>query len=148
MKDNNYRKTEGVLYNYTDIKTEIKNTEIDIQELKADYEGVSGVSYEERSAPTNKFNSSVENELLRKEKLIKKLTREKNSKQRLIDKIDNALDPLDETEKKIIEYRCIKGYSWAKVGVLLNIDGDYCGKIMRKALSKITSQIWIKEKFQ
>ncbi|SHE61804.1 siderophore-interacting protein [Clostridium fallax] len=147
MSDNNYRKTEGILYNYIDIKTEIKNTEIDIQELKAEYEGVSGISYEERSTPTNKFNSSVENELLRKENLIKKLIREKDSKQRLINKIDNALEPLDEIERKIIEYRCIRGYGWTKVGVMLNMDGDYCGRIKRKVINKIAPNIWIKEKF-
>lgn len=144
---NIYRLTEEVLINYNSIKTEIKNIELDIEEIQSEYEGISGVSFEERTSKTNKFNSSVENEILKKEKLIKKLKREKESKIRLITKIDNSLEVLDETERKIIEYRLVKGYSWIKVSTLLNINNDYCGKIKKKAINKISNKIWVKEQY-
>lgn len=41
----------------------------------------------------------------------------------------------------------MKGYGWNKVGALLNMDGDYCGRIKRKTIHEITPKIWIKEKY-
>ncbi|WP_010292209.1 hypothetical protein [Clostridium senegalense] len=79
--------------------------------------------------------------------MINKLKREKASKIRLITKIDNSLEVLDETERKVIEYRLIKGYSWIKVSTLLNINNDYCGKIKKKAINKISNKIWVKEQY-
>lgn len=148
ISENNICKlTEEVLANYNSIKAEIKNIELDIEEIESEYEGVSAVSFEEKTGKTNKFNSNVENEILKKEKLIKKLKREKASKIRLITKIDNSLEVLDETERKVIEYRLIKGYSWIRVSTLLNINNDYCGKIKKKAINKISNKIWVKEQY-
>ena len=56
---NLYKKTDGVLFNYKSIKAEISNLELDIEELKDERDGMKGISYEEKSSPTNKFNISV-----------------------------------------------------------------------------------------
>lgn len=138
-----YRKTDGVLFNYKSIKVEIENLSIEIEELKQDYRGCGAITYEEKSSPTYKFNSSVENELISREKQIKHLENIRNSKQRLIQKIDNSLKTLTDIERKIIELRCFEGYGWSKVGVLLNMDGDYCGRIKRDAINQIAPLIWI-----
>lgn len=145
--DNLYKKTDGVLFNYKTIKVEISNLQTEIEEIESDYQGVSGISYSEKTGVTNKFNSSVENELLNKRKLIDKLSKEMESKKRLISKIDNALSTLEGTERRIIELRCFEGYSWAKVGMILKMDGDYCGRIKRTAINQIAPLIWIKEKY-
>ncbi|MCR3760301.1 RinA family protein [Clostridium felsineum] len=140
-----YKKTDGVLFNYQVIKMEIKNLELEIEEISATYNGVGAISYEEKSGHTNKFNSVVENEVINKEKIINKLNREMNSKKRLIAKVDNAMEILNENERKIVEYRCVKGYSWSRIGALLNMDGDYCGRIKREVMNKISPLIWIRE---
>ncbi|MBE6068835.1 MAG: siderophore-interacting protein [Clostridium lundense] len=145
--DNIYKKTDGVLFNYKTIKAEIDNLELEIEEVKSEVNGVKSVTYDERTSPTNAFNSSVENEVLKKDKLISKLLKEKASKERLISKIDNALNTLSDEERKIIKLRCFDKMEWNKVGALINRDGDYCGRIKRKAINKISELIWISKKY-
>lgn len=148
MADNNYRRTEGVLYNYRYIKTEIENIEIDIEEIKAEYTGITGITYEEKTGPTNKFNSSVENEVTKKDKLIKTLTREMKSKKRLIKKIDNALGVIssNKNEETIVRLRYFKRKSWDYIGSELKLDPDYCRAIKRDAIKHLSDLIWIKDK--
>lgn len=146
-KENLYKKTDGVLFNYKSIKAEISNLELEIEELNAECDGVKAIGYEERSSPTNEFHSSVENEILKKEKIISKLLREKGSKERLISKIDNALNTLDDTEKEIIRLRCFERMNWGKVGMITKMDGDYCGRIKRKIVNEISELVWISKKY-
>lgn len=149
-KDKNqnlYKKTDGVLFNYRTIKAEIDNLELEIEEIKSEIDGVKSIGYEEKTGTTNAFSSSVENEVLKKEKLINKLLKEKASKERLINKVDNALNVLDEEERKIIKLRCFDRMNWNKVGVLTNRDGDYCGRIKRKAVNKLSELVWISKKY-
>lgn len=143
MKDEElFRKTDGVLFNYKTIKAEINNIDIEIEELKEEVTGVNAIGYEEKTGPTNAFNSSVENEVLKKEKEINRLLREKGSKERLIRKIDNALETLEYEEREIIKLRCIERKPWNTVGALTNRDSDYCCKIKRKTVNKLSELIW------
>ena len=144
---NLYKKTDGVLFNYKTIKAEIFNLELEVEDLKDECDGVKGVSYEDKGGPTNAFSSVVENEIIKKEKEITKLLKEKKSKERLISKIDNALDSLEEEEREIIKLRCIERQSWNKVGAITNRDGDYCGKIKRAAVNKVSELVWIRKKY-
>ena len=79
-KRNLLKKTEGVLYAFKDIDIKIKSIEIDIEALKNDIT-LQAVQYEEKSAPTNAFNSSVENEVIRRDEkvmqYIKRLEKDK-----------------------------------------------------------------------
>lgn len=142
-----YKKTDGVLFNYKTIKAEINNLDIEIEELQAECDGVKAITYEEKSSPTNAFSSSVENEILKKEKEISKLLREKKSKERLIRKIDNALETLEENEREVVRLRCIERLGWNKVSIRIDRDGDYCGKIKREAINKLSELIWIRKKY-
>jgi len=78
-----YRKTEGVLYNYKTIKAEIENLELEIAEIESEYRGCGAITYEEKIWPTNKFNFSVENEMLSKRKIVDRLVREQEKKERI-----------------------------------------------------------------
>ena len=64
-KSDLFRKTEYELYNYKFIESKIKSIDIDIDILKNDI-SLKGISYEEKTGPTNAFNSSVENEIIRR----------------------------------------------------------------------------------
>ncbi|RHW56142.1 siderophore-interacting protein, partial [Clostridium botulinum] len=75
-----YKKTENLLNDYIKIKSEIDNLQIEIEDIKLEYKGVGAMSYEERSTPTNAFNSNVENEIINKEKLLEKLNYKLNKK--------------------------------------------------------------------
>ena len=70
MKDNLFGKTESALYNYKDLDIKIKSIDIDIEMLKNDIT-LKAISYEEKSGPTNAFSSSVENEVIRRDEVVK-----------------------------------------------------------------------------
>ncbi|UYZ36781.1 siderophore-interacting protein [Clostridium beijerinckii] len=146
-EENLYKKTDGVLFNYKSIKAEIFNLEIEIEELQEEYDGVKGMTYEEKTGSTNAFNSSTENEIMKKEKEITRLLKEKRGKERLLSKIDNALESLEEEEREIIRLRCFERKSWNKVGMITNRDGDYCGKIKRAAVNKLSELVWVRKKY-
>jgi len=97
-----FRKTEGALYNYKTLIAEVENLKIAIVEEKKEYKGCSAITYEEKTAPTNKFNSTVENEVITRDKQLSRLNEELEIKQLSIKRIENALDPLVDREKDII----------------------------------------------
>ncbi len=139
-----YRKTDGILYNYRSIKAEVKNLELDIEELKADYDGCGAINYSEKSSPTYAFNSNVENEVILKEKKIKRLIREKESKERLIQKVDNALEALkDEKQVEIIKMKYFENKSFDYISDKLRIENGYCRKLKNKTVKKISELIFI-----
>lgn len=139
-----YRKTDGILYNYRSIKAEIKNLELDIEELKADYEGCGAINYSEKSSPTYAFSSSVENEVVLKEKRIKRLTREKESKERLVQKVDNALEALkDEKQVQIIKMKYFEGKCFGYISNKLHLDNAYCRRLKNKAVKELSELIFI-----
>ena len=70
---NDYRKVEGLLYNYTSIKIKIENRLIDLDELENDYRGVTAQSYNEHTQSTNSFHSNVEDEIIKRDEKIIKL---------------------------------------------------------------------------
>lgn len=135
---NLYKKAEKMLYDYPYLKIEVKNLELDIEELKSEFEGVRSISYDEKSGPTNKFNSDVENEIIIREKKISNLIKLKNSKERQILKINNILSILSEDEKKIIELRYFKNLHFKEISsVLANSEKN----LMRKRKKVISDKI-------
>ena len=56
-----FRKIENLLRNYNRLEAEIEN-------IKAYYTDCVVIGYSEKSGPTNKVNSMVEDEVIRKEK--------------------------------------------------------------------------------
>lgn len=147
-----YRKTEGVLYNYKKIKAEIDNLELEIAEIESEYIGCEAITYEEKTCPTNKFNSSVENELEYKRKLIDRLVREKEKNQRLLTKVDNAIDTLEGNELRVIQLRFFperneRKKSWDEIGDILNLTIDHCRALKRQAIKKMLKIIYIADKY-
>lgn len=144
MDEKIFKKTEYVLYNYNDLEIKIKNIEIDIENLKNDYNGVAGISYEEKTGSTFKFNSSVENEVVKKEKLIKHLEGVKEYNLNLKRKIDNALKSLTDESYKLVELRYFTKpkRTWIAIGKELNMDKDYCCRKRCEIINKLASLIY------
>ncbi|MDK0794854.1 hypothetical protein QTH11_01265 [Clostridium perfringens] len=61
-------KIENLLRNYNRLEAEIKLIEGEIENIKEYYTGCVVIGYSEESGPTNKINSMVEDEVIRKEK--------------------------------------------------------------------------------
>lgn len=100
----NFKHVETMLKEYPVIKAEIKNIELDMQEIENTV-GFKGTSDDPRpSTPTYQFNSIVENEALSLtvEKAISKLKRERANRLKKIERIENALSILSENDDEII----------------------------------------------
>ena len=135
------------VYQYKDIDKLNQINDIRIKKLRNEISLGGGDMFGEKSSPTNKFNSAVENDVIYREKNIQpeidKLMREKEN--RIIEKelIDNALDLLEEEEKKLVELRYFSKptRSWDSIALELNQSKDNCIKIRRKVIERLADYI-------
>ncbi|WP_049043267.1 sigma factor-like helix-turn-helix DNA-binding protein [Clostridium sporogenes] len=143
-KKNDIAKLERLLDRYKKMIAEIKSIDIEIEYIKQHPEGISAMIYEEKSSPTNKFNSSVENEVIAIDKKIKMLEEQKAQQVYWISKIDNAINILNDTEQKVIKMKCFEGMEYKQIGQVLNINHNYACEVKRKAISKIIDLVFVK----
>lgn len=143
--EDKFKLTEKHLYNYKDIDKLNKLTDIKIKQLLNDV-SVKVISYEEKSAPTNAFHSSVEDDVIRRDEHIRskidQLRKEKEN--RIIEKelIDNVLELLDIEERKLVELRYFKDkLSWTSIASKLNVSQDTCIRMRRKIIYELSN--WI-----
>lgn len=139
-----YKKTEAMLYNYRKTKAQIKSIEIDIELLKDDVDGCGAIVYEERTGATNAFNSSVENEVVRRDEKLKKLYQLLRVKKDEINKIDLALDTLIEDERKPIELRYFQKYQNKQVAAITNVTEQNMSIVNKKLIRKISEIVFNK----
>ena len=139
-----FKKTESVLYNYSVLKAEIENLNLEIEQLENEYGGLGAISYEEKSGATNKISDSIANEIIFREKEVYRLNKMKRSKEILLSKINNALEVLDENERKVIHYRYLNGKrTWMQVGEILSMDSNYCCNTLRvNIINKLSKMIF------
>ncbi|ELC8350726.1 DUF722 domain-containing protein [Clostridium perfringens] len=133
------KKTENLLRNYNTLETEIKLIEAEIEDIKEYYTGCGAIGYNEKSGPTNKFSSMVEDEVIRKEKDLFYLKRDLDYKVRLKRRIDLAIQTLrTKEEKDLIRLRYINQpkVSWGTVARHLKYNKDYCRKELRPKVIK------------
>ena len=134
-----FKKTENLLRNYNTLETEIKLIEAEIKDIQESYTGCGAIGYNEKSGPTNKFNSMVEDEVIRKEKDLFYLKRDLDCKVRLKRRIDLAIQTLrTKEEKDLIRLRYISQpkVSWGTVARHLKYNKDYCRKELRPKVIK------------
>ena len=144
--DNSFKETEYQLYNYKDIDTLNKIADIKINMLKDDV-SLKGISYEEKSAPTNSFHSDVECEVIRREEhnseKIDRLRREKENRIKMKELIEQSLNVLDPTDKKLVELRYFSKpkKSWQSVAIDLNMSIENCIKLRKNIISLLSKFI-------
>lgn len=138
---------ERTLYNYRRLNTAITNLDIEIERLKNDI-SLQGISYSEKGSPTNAFSSSVENEVVRREKYVDteiyRLQRIKADKVALNAKIYNALKDLKDNEYKLVELRYLSKdkKSWIQIGMELNFNKDYCQQLRNNIINNLIETIF------
>ncbi|WMJ79553.1 sigma factor-like helix-turn-helix DNA-binding protein [Clostridium sp. MB40-C1] len=140
---NLYKKVEYLLYNYKNLKAEIKNIELEIESIANDYNSSLAISYEEKSAPTNKISSSVENKVVSKEEKIKYLQDIKRNKEIQVQKIDNALESLAERDKKVIELRYFEKISNKKLAERLDLTEQRVSEIKSIIVNNLIKLIFV-----
>lgn len=122
---------ESFLYNYKSIKLAIENLKMELASMEEP--SLSAIQYKEGSGKTNKFNSDVENKVLRKE-LLESRIKHMESK---TEQIDKALSILPDIEKEIIQYRYIEGKNYYEFTYKIYKSERQCRRIKNKALNKI-----------
>lgn len=138
---NNYKRVEAMLYNYKKTKAEIKILIRELEILENDYRGTGAISYDEKTQATNKFNSTVENEVINKTKEVYKLENEIRLKEIEIKNIDDALSILDEREIYIIKEYYINNRLLKVIADEIHVNENYASELKHKIINKLTSMI-------
>lgn len=133
---------EKQLYNYPLIDGAIRKLDMDIEELINDISIGGGDMFGEKSSPTYKITSSVENEVIKREENqhIINLKRKRNNLIYQKKKIDNTLNCLNDIEQELIKLRYfnINRPTWVNISMQLGFDDSYCKKLRNKAIDKIS----------
>ncbi len=145
--EDRFKKTEYHLYQYKDIDKLNQVADLRIKKLLNDVSLGGGDMFGEKSSKTNKFNSNVENEVIKRDETIRfeidNLKRDKEN--RILEKqiINTSLDLLEEEEKKLVELRYFSKptRSWTSIAQNLNQSVDNCIKVRKKVIGKLSDYI-------
>lgn len=133
-----FRKTEAILYDYNDLTNKIALLKAEIKEMEEEYKGCSAIQYEEKTGSNNRFNSTVENEVMSREQKLIYYYKDLNRKQTLKRRLDVAIESLKEEEKQLVELRYTnkRTLSWNQTAMVLKYSVDYCRKDLRSRIIK------------
>ncbi|MBE6089851.1 MAG: sigma-70 family RNA polymerase sigma factor [Clostridium beijerinckii] len=140
--ENLYKKVEGMLYHYTSNKIRIENRKIDLEELENDYRGIGCIGYEEHTSPTNKFNSNVENEIVKRDEKIIRLRNEIKIMKNQILRIDNAMGELKDYERSLIELKYFKKVNHEKIADELGFEVESIAVMKSRIINKLVPLIY------
>lgn len=143
-EDKNYKRVEAMLYNYKNTKAEIKILKRKLEVYENNYEGIRGLSYDEKSTPTNKFNSDVENEVIKRAEEIQKLKNEIRLKEIEIENIDDAINVLDERAAYVITEFYIKRRQLKVISSEVHLNENYSSDYKSSIINKIANLIFLK----
>jgi len=139
---NYYALTEKYLYNYIPLKISIENLSKEIEEL--DYNSVATISYEYIGSIGYR-ESNVENKVIKIEKKRDKLKDKILDLENKLERIDRAIEGLNEIERYIIEERYFKGKQWWVIAYKLKYSERWCKELRRRAIEKISIGLWGEE---
>lgn len=96
-----YKQIEAILYKYKYMQTDINLLDVEIEEIQK-IDGIGGMNYDDMPKSKN-ISSTVENELIKKERRIIDLTYKKRKLQLQKEQIDITLDSLEDDLKVIFD---------------------------------------------
>ena len=135
------KKIANRIKKYKELKADIVDIDITIQELEEEIIGISGASFEERTGKTYKITSSVEMQSEKHLKEKERLLRRRSIKEREIERIDNALTILKEEEKDIILTALIEQKKYSLLEIKYNRSYSRIKQIEGEALKKISKYL-------
>lgn len=141
---NNYTRQQIIiewLQDYNAFKASIENLEETINDIA---EAGMGINYDkDPSGPTNQFSSTTENAVLKMDK--EKITHKIKVMANIVNKLDRALQSLDDIEREVITNRCIKGQYYYQFCGKISVSERTAKRIKEKALRKMNIVIFGKE---
>ncbi|CEO04842.1 putative sigma factor [[Clostridium] sordellii] len=124
-KEELFSKVEGIFYNYESLKKEIGYFEEEIEFLKQDYIGCRSIEYSERVQTSANISSSIEKEILQKQKQIEILEKYKLKKERDLKRIERAKDNFNKEELEMFDIRYkLKIKDWKIYADKMNVGKD------------------------
>lgn len=126
---------------YRELKADIKELEIQLEEIKDEVIGITATPSGEKTGSTNKFTSTVENQVIQLEKKTNTIKLEINKKHREIERIENAISILKDEEKEIIETVHIQHRKYYVVEEKLRISYQRVKQIELDAIKKMQKYI-------
>ena len=138
-----FKNTEGLLYSYNSLKVKIKNLKLDLENIE--FEDLQAVQYDhDKLSETNAFSSSVENNVISKEKQIQIINKKIRYYQNTIAKIDNALENLSDSEQKLVEMRYLRSEPcpWMQIAREMQLEVTNCYKRRNNIIKKISDMLF------
>lgn len=126
---------------YKELKADIVDINIRIEEVEKEYLGISAMPQGERISPTYKITSSVESQAEKHMEEVEKLLHMRFVKENKIKRIDNALSILDEVQKEVIESVLIHNKRYCYVEEKLCLSYPRIKQIESDALNKMVRYI-------
>ena len=126
---------------YKELKADIVDIEIEIKEKEYECIGITASPQGERTSPTYKITSSVENQAEKHQEEVEKLLHIKFIKENQIKRIDNALSILDETHRYVIEEAVIKGVRYYNIECELHLGYRRVKQLEEEALRDMQKYI-------
>lgn len=134
-------KTIYKIKKYKNLKADIQEMKLQIEEIKSDTIGISGCGGGEKTGKTNKFNSSVEDQVIILQKKTSFLEAQIKNKEIQIQRIENALTVLNPEEREIIEMLCIRNLKYYMVQEKLHRSYPGIKRIEKNASEKMKKYI-------
>lgn len=144
-KNKLYKKVEAMLYNYKKTGAEIKILKRDLEIIENDYRGVGAIGYEEHSSPTNKFNSDVENEVIKRSQQIQRLRNDIRLKEIEIANIDDAIESLDDRASYMLKEFYFNRRQLKVISSEIHLDESYSSVYKTSIIEKLVNLIFVKE---
>lgn len=131
------KNTVNRIKKYKELKADIVDIDIKIQELEDEMLGVSGQGTGERTGKTYKITSSVEQQAEKHLEKKDNLFRDKARIEREIARIDNALTILKEEEKDIVQTALIEQKKYGLLEIKYNRTYSRIKQIEGEAVKKM-----------
>ncbi|HBJ2612313.1 TPA: siderophore-interacting protein [Clostridium botulinum] len=137
--ENKIDKTEILFNSYIDMLIENENLELEIEALKNNYD-LKSISYEEKSAPTNKITHEIEGRIINNENKIKKYECIIDANNLTMRKLENATKRLSRVEKEVIELKYFHTpiLNRKEISIKMSLTTAAIDNIKRRAIRKMT----------
>ncbi|CAI3561107.1 hypothetical protein [Clostridium neonatale] len=126
---------------YKELKADVKELELQIEEIKEEIIGITANPSEEKTGSTNKFSSTVENQVVQIEKRTKELNYKINKKNREIERIENAISVLLDEEKEVINIVHIQKRKYYVAQEKLNVSYSRVKQLEYQAVKRMEKYI-------
>lgn len=141
--DDLFVKVEGMFYHYENLKKEIAYIDEEIEFIEQDYLGCGSIEYSERVQTSTNISSSIEREIIQKQKQIEFLEKEKRKKERDLKRIERAKANFNREEEEMFKIRyLLKIKDWKVYGDKMNVGKDTYYSIRDNMIYKSMSTMY------